>query len=389
MAVAQQLADRAQALAKRQRTARPGVPQIVEAHVVQPGLGPYERPRIVDVLEAGARPPPGDRVRVVLNPGYGIQNVRRRGRQRHHARAGLAVAQPQFARRPVDIVPAQLQHLVASAPCEHQQPDRRRRVPRHRPPGLQPVERPAEPAVLGVRQEPLTRPRPVLAHRPARVRPGLAQAPLHSQGQHLADDLEHRVRRMRLAAHRMVQFRHLHAPDRADRHLPQRRQDVVVERPPVDPGGRCRAARRHPIAHVAFRQVGHGRLGRRRGRQRVLAPLDAVDGNYRAAARLLGGNLAMATQGRAPRPAGTPALDDILLQARRIDPDAEARQVPVPEDGVPVLDRQRVDGTLGDDPFLAFRHGRPRGCFQSARPVQSVSNKQATGFQTRCILVYR
>ena len=61
------------------------------------------------------------------------------------------------------------------------------------------------------------------------------------------------------------------------------------------------------------------------GGQRILAPLDAVDGLCRAAPRLLGRGIAVASQRRSSRAAGTPALDHVFLQARGIDPDAEAR----------------------------------------------------------------
>ena len=52
------------------------------------------------------------------------------------------------------------------------------------------------------------------------------------------------------------------------------------------------------------------------GGQRVLAPLDAVDGLRRVAARLLGGSLAVPPKHRPPRAAGAPALDHVFLQAR-------------------------------------------------------------------------
>ena len=67
----------------------------------------------------------------------------------------------------------------------------------------------------------------------------------------------------------------------------------------------------------------------------------------------------MPSKRRPLRPAGAARLDDVFLQARGIDPDAEAGEVPVPEYGVAMLDGQRVDGAFGDNPFLASRHGVP------------------------------
>ena len=302
--VAQQLPDHAQALAERQRTARPGMPQVMDTYIFEPGPGTHDQPRIVDVGHARTRLLPGDHPRVVRNPGNFRQHAGHGGCQRHHARAALAVAQPQLPRRPVDVVPPELQHLVAPAPGQHQQPDRRRRMPRHLPLRLQLIDRPAEPAILLVRQEPLARVRPVLAHRPAWVRPVLPQAPFDGQRQHLGHDLQHRVRRMGLAAHRVMQFHHLLAPDLAHTHLAQRRQDVVVERPPVDLRARRPAVRGHVIAHVALGENGHRRLGRRRRGNRVLAPLDAVDGLRRQASCPVGGEFPVPSKRRPLRPAG-------------------------------------------------------------------------------------
>ena len=102
-AVAQQLSDHAQALAERQRATRPAVPQVMDAHAVEPGFAPHQKPRIADVHETGARLLPDDRPRVVGNPGDALQHAQYRGRRRNHARAGLGVGQPQLPRRPVHV----------------------------------------------------------------------------------------------------------------------------------------------------------------------------------------------------------------------------------------------------------------------------------------------
>ena len=277
--------------------------QVMDTYIFQPGPGTHDQPRIVDVGHAHARLLPGDHPRVVRNPGNFRQHALHRQRQRHHARAGLAVAQPQLPHRPIHVVPPQLQHLVAPASGQHQQPDRRR-MERQLPLRLQLVDRPAEPAVLLTGQEALARVRPVLAHRPARVRPVLPQAPFDGQRQHLGHDFQDRVRRMGLAAHRVMQFHHLLTPDLANTHLAQRRQDVVVERPPVDLRARRPAVRGHVVAHVALGENGHRRLGLRRRGNRVLAPLDAINGLRRPAPRLVGGEFPVPSKRRPFRPAG-------------------------------------------------------------------------------------
>ncbi len=98
-----------------------------------------------------------------------------------------------------------------------------------------------------------------------------------------------------------MQRRRFGPAHRSDRHLSQRRQDVVVERSPVDPLGVRVTVHRHMRLHVPFRQIGNGERGLRRCRHRVLAPFDAVDDGNRLFARLLDGELAMPAEGNALR----------------------------------------------------------------------------------------
>ena len=134
--------------------------------------------------------------------------------------------------------------------------------------------------------------------------------------------------------------------------------------PPVDLRARRPAVRGHVVAHVALGENGHRRLGLRRRGNRILAPLDAVDGLRRPAPRLVGGEFPVPSKRRPLRPAGAARLDDVFLQARGIDPDAEAGEVPVPEYGVAMLDGQRVDGAFGDNPFLAVSAWRSKAFVQ-------------------------
>ena len=81
----------------------------------------------------------------------------------------------------------------------------------------------------------------------------------------------------------MQRFR-VSPPDLGDRLVSQRRQDVVVQRAPVDALRVRVAVHRDMRLHVAFRQVGdrQHRLGRRRNQ--VFALLDAVDDGSRPVA---------------------------------------------------------------------------------------------------------
>ena len=147
-----------------------------------------------------------------------------------------------------------------------------------------------------------------------------------------------------------------------DRQGAERREDVVPQRSPVDPRGVGVAVHRDVRLHVPLRQAGHGRHGLGLRRRRILALLDAVDDVGRSPARLVGGELAVPAQGDAPGSVRSPALHDVDLAARGIDPHTEPGQVPVPEDGVSALGRERVDGAFGDRQVglsghrLGFRH---------------------------------
>ena len=65
----------------------------------------------------------------------------------------------------------------------------------------------------------------------------------------------------------------------------------------------------------------------------------------------------MLAEGHALRAAEGAGLDDEDLLARGVDPDAEAEQVAVPEDGVLAIDRETVNDALGEGADLALRHG--------------------------------
>ena len=145
-----------------------------------------------------------------------------------------------------------------------------------------------------------------------------------------------------------MQRRRFGPAHRSDRHRSKRRQDVVVERSPVDPLGVRVAVHRHMRLQVPLRQIGNGERGLGRCRHRVLAPFDAVDDGNRLFARLLNGELAMPAQGNALRSARSAALHHKDLAPGRIDANSEAGQFAIPEDRVPSLDGQPVDGSFGD-----------------------------------------
>ena len=93
---------------------------------------------------------------------------------------------------------------------------------------------------------------------------------------------------------------------------------------------------------------------------RILATLDAIDSDSRLLSRPLRGDISMPPDGHALQPVQSPALDHIHFSARRIDPHAKTGEIMVPEDGVLVLDGERVDSTFGNSQIASSGHrGRP------------------------------
>ena len=64
----------------------------------------------------------------------------------------------------------------------------------------------------------------------------------------------------------------------------------------------------------------------------------------------------MAPHGDTLRASEGSGLDHVDPSARRVDPDAESRQVTVPEHGVLVIDRKTVHNAFRQGKVLKFRH---------------------------------
>ena len=146
--VAEQAGDRRQGLAGRQRAAGEGVAEFLQAHVVEPGEAPRARPLQEDAGQVAVRPASRHDPRIPRDSRDSGEDLRRCRGDRHGARPGLGIAQPEFARLQPHILPAQRQDLVAPAAGEREQADRRR-VRRDPSAPLQLVERPPAPAELG------------------------------------------------------------------------------------------------------------------------------------------------------------------------------------------------------------------------------------------------
>ena len=222
------------------------------------------------------------------------------------------------------------------------------------------VQHPAEAAELLLGQEPLRPARPVPGHETARIAAGREDL---ARGlgpvEHARQNGDRLVRGGGCLAEPVVQVRDALAPERGNRHLSERRQQVPFDHPAI-PAGRVRlAAHRHVLAEIPLREAGHrrSRTGvRRPGRRRLLAGLYAGDDHRRPPPRVVGGDHPVPAQGHPPRTARAPALHQVDLDAGRIDPHPEAGQLRVPENDVPAAPGQSVDGSLRKRPISQLRH---------------------------------
>lgn len=102
------------------------------------------------------------------------------------------------------------------------------------------------------------------------------------------------------------------------------------------------------LAQEALDRVGHRDLRRQRRGRRVLAGFDADDACL--AVRLFGRDHPWRpTAVRLDLPRA--ALDHMDLGAGRIDADAEAGEIAIPEDGVLAFDGEAVDDAFGESDF--------------------------------------
>ena len=159
-----------------------------------------------------------------------------------------------------------------------------------------------------------------------------------------------------------MQRRNLPAPDSAERHPTEHRQDVPLEDAAIGCDGSRLAMRRYVHAHEAFGERGHGQLRLRDHRHRVLSPLDAVDDDGGLLAGLVGGDVAVEPERDSFRSGRASRLHDVGLAPRGLHPHAEACQVPVPEDGILRADGERIHRALGDTQLASSRHrNSPKG----------------------------
>ena len=355
LVVTEQLADHRQALTERQRPGSEAVPQVVKPHIGEVRLRPHPVPVMIEIGKVFAGLRARNDPRVARDAGQFRQHPRRRRRQRHQPRTGLRVRELQLARFKIDMLPFERDDLVAPAPGQHQQTDRRRRVDRQPSPGLHIGQHRPQMAELRLGQKPLALRLLILAHVPARVAPA-AQLPLLREVEQAGPDLQRPVRLVGNVVQIAVQLVDVLALHVLDRHAAVGRHDETLDRPAV------RLPRALLAAHVdMLRQIARGELRHRHRApvHRVLAAPHAVEGPGRLLARLIGGDDPVTPERHPARLPLVPGLDDIHLRPGRIDPDPEARNTVIPEDLIAVLDDKRIDRALGDGAKLQLGHAMP------------------------------
>ena len=171
-----------------------------------------------------------------------------------------------------------------------------------------------------------------------------------------------------------MQLRHPRMVHRQRRQLAEPRDEILVDRRPVELGGPRPAAHRDVVLEIAPGDVRHRRPFRERRRQRLrhrlLARLDPRDDERRPPPRLLGRDHPV-RRDRHPlrRLALRARLRDVDLAPRRIHPHPEPRELPVPEHRV-LLDPQRLHRAPRDRLLPDPRHSRIAPMPPRPRPMR-------------------
>ena len=374
LAVSEQPSHRAQSDAVHHSLGSPGVPAVVDAHIVEPGETAQLLPAQAEVLHrAVARPvredePPLARQAVEDGP-CGRRKLDR-------LRPGFAIGQDGAgAAYPVPPEPGD---LGGSRTGEQQQPDRG-----GGPPVVGVVEHEAEALQLVQREEAFARGRFVPPHVAAGVRALGTKVPQLGLPHH---DRKHRqgpVGVARRAAHRVEPAPHIGAGDPQDTHRAEEGNEVAAAQMTV--AFLCGRLPPAPLAaHEVLGGIGEQRAGLALG-------VRGCDRCESLLSRLGGGHLVRRAEDDVLRAELVHDADEEGLRAARENPEVELRQVDVIDgkaartgfvfpEGAPqrALVDGRVDGhgrvsvvcSLGRRPFQGNRGG---GFGETTRPARGIA----------------
>ena len=334
--------------------------RVVDAHPLQPGMRLDAVPVVDEVRQVNAGLFAADDPGIALDALDAVEHRQGWRRQRHHARAALAVAEPELARRAVHVVPTEREDLGLAAAGQHQEPNRGDRRWPHPAFGFRSLERRADAPVLLGRQEPLAGLLAVVVDRLAGIAAAGHKLPVHGEREHLREHRDDVIGHRRRVAHAVMELDDMTGPDVLHRHRSECRDDVPVDGGAVELLRLRLAVDLHIGAHGARREIGDGGVGLGLRRERVEAALDTVDDLGRLAAPLVDRLPGDGSEGDALQAGGSAGLDDVDLAAVALDAHAEARKVAVPVDGVPAGGRQGGDAAGDEAEGASLGHGTPR-----------------------------
>ena len=251
----------------------------MDSHILEPCARPNPSPGMLEVGEVGAGFPADDHLGIVLVAGQRREDADRGRRERDHSRTGLRIAQPQFRRVHVDVLPAQGLDFAQPAAGQHEQANCGHGRRRLRARGLDLGQHQAEPLEFLVSQETLAPLLLVLLHEAARVAAVRPQAPGFRKVEHLADDFEDPVRLVGRGPVPVVQRRDVFAFDIVDGELAELGQHELLHQPAAARDGPWLAAHFDMLDEVPLREVGNrGGVGSPPdGRLGIFSGLDARD----------------------------------------------------------------------------------------------------------------
>ena len=329
--------------------------QVMKSHIVRAGLGSYGIPVVLEIRQWHAGFLTSDHPWISRHPLDGIKYRSDGPGQRNHSRAGFRVPEPQLVRRVVNIVPTQRQNLRHPASGEQQEPNGRKGGSPDGAVRLHLAQRLTHATELLRREKPLSRTFPIEAQKTAGIVPGGNQFPCLSQREHRRQELHDPVGCNRCLTKSMMQCRDVATANLGKSHLTEIRKDMVVEHAAVLGDGTRVAMHLHVNPHEPFGQVAHGRC--RRGPD-ILSTLDSVDDDGCSLPRLSRGDIAVTCDAdtlQSGRPSG---LYDVDLPACGVDTNTESSQVSIPEQAVPFVDGEGIDGTLGELDLASSGHNR-------------------------------
>lgn len=266
----------------------------------------------------------------------------------------------------------QRQNLSESSTGQEEQPDSLDRYQGETPVRFRLPERGAESGQLIEGEMTISQGLRVAVYIPAWIRTPWPQSPPLRLVHHAAKGRERPVGLDRGLAHRPVEAGHLFIGDVQHLAVPETRENVPLDEPPRFLRGARLMVDLHVVLQVALRQLAQIRRGT------VALPnggwispgLDLREASLGEVTGLLRSELPMAAELEAPLTAWRAVADDVGLDAARLDPDAEARELVVPVLELFGARDEAIHKALGDAghelTVLSASRGRAGGAFGGA-----------------------